>query len=61
MESFDSQWEGGRERCVCRFKNTLQKYCNDYQVSVQNLTTCVEGLDNLINEIPFSKCDKGDR
>ena len=25
MESFDSQWGRGRERCVCRFKNTFTK------------------------------------
>ena len=39
-------------------KTLLQKYCNDYQVSVQNLTTCVEGLDNLINEIPSANVIK---
>lgn len=33
-------------------KTILKRYCNDYQVSVQNLKACVSGLDTLINDIP---------
>ena len=52
MESFDSQWEGAAKDAYVDLKTLLQKYCNDYQVSVQNLKACVSGLDTLINDIP---------
>ena len=58
MASFDSQWEGEAKEKYSDLKTILQKYCNDYQVSVQNLMTCVEGLDNLINEIPSANVIK---
>ena len=58
MASCDSQWEGTAKDAYVDLKTLLKKYCNDYQASVQNLTTCVEGLDNLINEIPSANVIK---
>ena len=52
MESFDSQWEGKAKETYVDLKTILKRYCNDYQVSVQNLKACVSGLDTLINDIP---------
>ena len=40
MESFDRSWEGAAKDAYVDLKTLLQKHCNDYQVSVQNLTTC---------------------
>lgn len=58
LESYDSQWRGKAKGTYVDLKTILNQYYTDYRVSVENLKTCVNGLETLLNDIPSAEVIK---
>lgn len=58
LESYDSQWKGKAKGTYVDLKTILNQYYTDYRVSVENLQTCVNGLETLLNDIPSAEVIK---